>query len=182
MSFINIEIKARTEDPERIRKILLENNADFKGTDEQTDSYFRIPHGRLKLRQGKIENSLIYYTRVNQDGPKQSDCDVWPAPDAHGLRDILEKSLGILVTVTKKREIYFIDNIKFHIDTVEGLGNFVEIEASNKVTDIPKEILNEQCRHYMKLFGIKDAELVEMSYSDMLLSSDQVNVIKPGVS
>ena len=169
MSFINIEIKARTTEPARIRKLLLENEADFKGIDEQTDTYFNIRSGRLKLRQGNIENALIYYTRTNQAGPKQSDCEVWPAPDSDGLRQILEKSLGILVTVKKSREIYFIENIKFHVDTVKELGNFIEIEASNKTIEISRERLQEQCRHYMKLFGIKDNELIDVSYSDMLL-------------
>lgn len=171
MGFINIEIKARTSNPDKIRTLLIANKAEFKGVDEQKDTYFNVPAGRLKLRQGNIENTLIYYTRINQAGPKQSDCEVWPAPDSNGLREILEKSVGILVTVIKSREIYFIDNIKFHIDTVNGLGNFVEIEASNKTADISKEQLQEQCRHYIKLFGIEDNEMVDVSYSDMLLAS-----------
>ena len=169
MGFINIEIKARTSNPDKIRTLLIANKADFKGVDEQKDTYFNVPAGRLKLRQGNIENTLIYYTRINQAGPKQSDCEVWPAPDSKGLREILEKSVGILVTVIKSREIYFIDNIKFHIDTVKELGNFVEIEASNKTADIPKEQLQEQCRHYIEIFGIKDSEMVDVSYSDMIL-------------
>ena len=78
MGFINIEIKARTSNPDKIRALLLANNAEFKGIDEQTDTYFNVPAGRLKLRQGNIENALIYYTRINQAGPKQSDCEVWP--------------------------------------------------------------------------------------------------------
>ena len=172
MAFINIEIKARTSNPGKVRNQLLENNAAFMGTDQQTDTYFNVPVGRLKLRQGNIENALIYYTRTNQAGPKQSNCEVWPAPDSNGLRQILENSLGILVTVTKTREIYFIDNIKFHIDTIRELGNFIEIEASNKTADVSSEKLNEQCRHFMELFGIKDEELVEASYSDMLLTEN----------
>jgi len=172
MAFINIEIKARTSNPGKVRNQLLENNAAFMGTDRQTDTYFNVPVGRLKLRQGNIENALIYYTRTNQAGPKQSNCEVWPAPDSNGLRQILENSLGILVTVTKTREIYFIDNIKFHIDTIRELGNFIEIEASNKTADVSSEKLNEQCRHFMELFGIKDEELVEASYSDMLLTEN----------
>ena len=172
MAFINIEIKARTSNPGKVRNQLLENNAAFMGTDQQTDTYFNVPVGRLKLRQGNIENALIYYTRTNQAGPKQSNCEVWPAPDSNGLRQILESSLGILVTVTKTREIYFIDNIKFHIDTIRELGNFIEIEASNKTADVSSEKLNEQCRHFMELFGIKDEELVEASYSDMLLTEN----------
>jgi len=169
MAFINIEIKARTSDPGRVRDLLTGNHADFKGIDQQTDTYFNVPEGRLKLRQGNIENALIYYTRSNQAGPKQSNCEVWPAADSNGLKSILENSLGILVTVTKTREIYFINNIKFHIDTVEELGNFIEIEASNKTADISSEKLREQCQHFIELLGIREEEMIAHSYSDMLL-------------
>ena len=77
--------------------------------------------------------------------------------------------MGIKVTVVKKREIYYIGNIKFHIDTLEGLGNFVEIEAGNKTADLPVEKLQEQCRFYMEEFGIKEEDLLANSYGDMLL-------------
>jgi len=171
MAFINIEIKARTSDQGKVRNLLLKSNAEFKGIDQQTDTYFNVPAGRLKLRQGNIENALIYYTRTNEAGPKQSNCELWPVPDSNGLKQILENSLGILVTVTKTREIYFIENIKFHIDTIKELGNFIEIEASNKTADLPAEVLREQCQRYIDLFGIMRDEMVEVSYSDMLLTS-----------
>jgi len=77
---------------------------------------------------------------------------------------------GIKVVVKKRREIYFIDNVKFHIDEVPGLGSFVEIEAGNRFEDIPQEKLEEQCAFYLKQFMIKSEDLVEVSYSDMLLA------------
>jgi adenylate cyclase, class 2 len=169
MSFINIEIKARTQLAEDIRNFLLENNALFKGVDHQTDTYFNASIGRLKLRQGNIENNLIYYEREDKAGPKQSDFKLVAVQDAEGLKQALSLALGIKVVVSKKREIYFIENVKFHIDELEGLGKFVEIEASNKYKDLPIEKLRAQCDYYMNALKIRDEDLVQQSYSDMLL-------------
>jgi len=169
MSFINIEIKARTNKAAEIRKYLLANNAVFKGTDFQTDTYFNTAKGRLKLRQGNIENNLIYYERQNQAGPKQSDFSLVEVADAVGLKEMLAAAVGIKVTVEKQREIFFIENVKFHLDTLDQLGSFVEIEASNKYTHLSPAELNEQCVFYMQQFAIEEKDLVDISYSDMLL-------------
>lgn len=167
----NIEIKARCVGTKRIREILKSLNARFIGTDHQIDTYFNIPKGRLKLRQGNIENSLIYYQRVDSAAPKQSDIVIFKTQPNSGLKDILTKALGVKVVVDKRRKIYFIDNVKFHIDTVEGLGKFVEIEAIDEKGDIGKEKLLEQCQHYLNTFGIKESDLIPNSYSDLLLNS-----------
>jgi len=170
MSSINIEIKARTTRAADIRTILLGEGADFKGTDHQTDTYFNVPNGRLKLRQGNIENNLIYYERANAAGPKTSHFDLVPVPDAEALKALLSKSLGIKVVVEKQRDIYFIGNVKFHLDTLGQLGNFVEIEASNRHHPLSLERLHEQCNYYMRRFAILEPDLVNLSYSDMLMS------------
>jgi len=73
------------------------------------------------------------------------------------------------VVVDKQREIYFIDNVKFHIDRVEELGNFVEIEAIDKSGSLGEEQLQKQCRKYMNLLDIAEGDLVGESYSDLLL-------------
>jgi len=169
MSFINIEIKARTSQAGVIRAYLLANNAVFKGTDWQTDTYFNTVRGRLKLRQGNIENNLIYYERKDQAGPKQSDFSLVEIADANALKEILVAAIGLKIAVQKQREIYFIDNVKFHLDTLEQLGSFVEIEASNKYAPLSKEELNKQCVFYMQQFGIQESDLIDISYSDMLL-------------
>jgi predicted adenylyl cyclase CyaB len=168
MSHINIEIKARTTRTDDIRKFLLDNGAHFKGTDHQTDTYFNVSKGRLKLREGNIENNLIQYNRSDQSGPKQSDFRLVKIDDAARLKTILSDSIGVKVVVKKKREIYFIENVKFHLDTLDVLGSFVEIEAGNKDHNIPVEKLHEQCRYYLSAFGIDDGDLVDRSYSDML--------------
>jgi predicted adenylyl cyclase CyaB len=165
----NIEIKASSKNHSGIRKILKSKNAEFKGVDHQVDIYFNVKSGRLKLREGNIENHLIHYNRENKSGPKQSDLILYkPAPGSN-LKEILIKALGILVVVEKKREIYFIDNVKFHLDEVSGLGTFVEIEAIDLAGSIDKVRLFEQCYYYCKLFKIKNEDLVAESYSDLLL-------------
>jgi predicted adenylyl cyclase CyaB len=143
--------------------------AEFRGTDHQRDTYYRVPFGRLKLRQGNIEKALIHYHRPDQAGPKTSEVHLAPVVHDVALARVLADALGWLVVVDKVREIYFIGNVKFHIDTVEGLGRFVEIEAIDTAGDIPREELQRQCRHYMQAFGIREPDLVSDSYSDMLL-------------
>ncbi|MBI2626740.1 MAG: class IV adenylate cyclase [Parcubacteria group bacterium] len=168
MSHINIEIKARSKDPNKIRKILKEKGSRFIGTDHQIDTYFKVANGRLKLRKGNIENYLIYYQRQDKKGPKQSDVILYKTTSKSLLENILIKALGVFKIVDKKREIYFIKNVKFHIDQVRGLGSFIEIEAIDKTGKIGKEKLLEQCNQYLKLFNVSQSDLISKSYSDLL--------------
>ncbi len=169
MKHVNIEIKARCINHNKIRDLLKSRGADFKGIDHQIDTYFKVNRGRLKLREGKIENFLIYYERENKEGPKQSDIILLETAPGSSLKAILVNSMGVLVVVDKKREIYFVKNVKFHIDTVQELGTFMEIEAIDESGSIGKEKLLEQCNEYLKLFSISDADLISVSYSDLLL-------------
>ncbi len=169
-SHIIIEIKAKISDPERIRSILKSEKADFKGVDKQIDTYFNVRHGRLKLREGNIENHLIYYERENHAGPKQSNVLLYKTEPGSVIKDILSKSIGVRVIVEKEREIYFINNVKFHIDSVKNLGSFVEIEAIGNPEIDNKEELLKRCKFYMNLFEIREENLIENSYSDMLLN------------
>ena len=169
MTIINIEIKARCNGQEAIRKMLLEAGAEFRGTDHQRDTYFRVSSGRLKLREGNIENQLIHYRRENQEGPKQADVLLYPSLPGSPLKEVLTAALGILVVVDKIREIYTIGNVKFHIDQVDGLGHFMEIEAIDREGTIGREKLHGQCHRYLTLFGIREEDLVACSYSDLLL-------------
>ena len=166
---LNVEIKARCSDPTPIRNYLLTNGAECKGIDEQTDTYFNVQQGRLKLREGNIENNLIYYERSNQAGPKDSYFQLVKVENSDDLRNVLTRSIGVKVIVTKKREIYYIKNVKFHIDEVPGLGSFVEIEAGNLLAPLSKKELEQQCDEYLRVFGIKPEDLISVSYSDMLI-------------
>jgi len=166
---LNVEIKARCPNPQGVRDILDSQGAEYKGLDHQVDTYFRVQNGRLKLREGTIENSLIFYERSDQEGPKDSNVVLYSSAPGSSLKDALLGSCGALVFVDKQRHIYFIDNVKFHVDEVEGLGSFCEIEAIDKVGNIGRDKLLQQCQDYMKLLGIKEADLVSCSYSDLLL-------------
>lgn len=169
---LNVEIKARSGQNARIRQILVELQADFKGIDHQIDTYFVVPNGRMKLREGNIEHSLIFYDRPDQAGPKTSRVVLHkPAPDP-SLKMVLAASLGVWKVVDKHREIAFVDNVKFHLDTVEGLGEFMEIEAIDFDGSLGETFLLEQCQKYMTLFGIREEDLLTNSYSDLVKGSD----------
>lgn len=170
MTHLNVEIKAHCDNYDKIRKILLSKEADFKGTDHQIDTYFKVNTGRLKLREGNIENYLIFYEREDKKGPKQSKVSLFENKPGSSLKETLSKSLGILAVVDKKREIYFIKNVKFHIDTVKNLGTFMEIEAIDKDETIGKSKLQKQCQYYLNLLGITKDSLLSMSYGDMLIN------------
>jgi len=169
MNILNIEIKARCTNPDRIRTILQGHNADFKGTDHQIDTYFEVPEGRLKLRQGTIEQNLIFYRRPDSKTPKPSDINLVPAEHPDKLHALLDNALGTKVVVDKKREIYFIGNVKFHIDEVKKLGSFVEIEAIDEDGSIGEAKLRKQCQKYLDLFEIEEKQLIAKSYSDLLM-------------
>lgn len=169
MSHLNIEIKARSTNQAKLREILKSRGAYFIGIDHQIDTYFRVTPGRLKLREGNIENYLIHYDREDKEGPKKSNVILYKTDPQSSLKEILTKSLGVLVVVDKQREIYFIDNVRFHLDTVKDLGTFVEIEAIDKNSNLSEDILLEQCNFYLTLLEIPSNNLISVSYSDLLL-------------
>ena len=169
MPHLNVEIKAICNDPSHIRAYLIAHDAVFKGIDEQIDTYFNVNEGRLKLREGDIENNLIFYNRNNQAGPKSSHFHLVKVEDAKGLKEVLERSCGVKMIVRKKREIYYIDNVKFHIDGVPGLGSFLEIEAGDILANKTEAELLDQCSFYLKEFGTKEEDLIAESYSDILM-------------
>ena len=167
LSSFSVEIKARCPDPARVRFLLKSRRAIFKGLDHQIDTYFRVPSDRLKLREGNIENALIYYKRTDQKDSKQCESILCECPDGRALKNVLAATLGVLVVADKKREIYFIKNTKFHIDKVKALGSFVEIEVFGSARVAAK--LKKQCGFYQKLLGIRAKDLVADSYSDQIL-------------
>ncbi len=172
MKVVNIELKARCENKDVVRRRLHTKNAVYKGIDRQIDTYFDVRKGRLKLREGNIERSLIYYNRLDRKSIKQSDVlfEKLEKP-TDILKSQLATSIGIKVVVDKRREIYFIDNVKFHIDEVADLGQFVEIEAIGRPGEETE--LQKQCEYFKTYLGIKDSDLLQYSYSDMLLKNLQ---------
>jgi len=176
MTYTNIEIKAMASEEQqgKIREILKENNAKFIGTDNQKDIYFKNGSGRLKLRKGDIENYLIYYKREDEADLKKSEVVIFNNQGRIGeLEKITRETHEVLIEVDKTREIYFIENVKFHIDNVSGLGRFIEIEAISHENLISEEKLRERCNYYKTLLEIKNENLIKNSYSDMLLEKNK---------
>lgn len=167
---INFEFKARRPNLAEAEGRLLQQNPRFIGEDHQIDTYFNTPAGRLKLREGVIEHALIFYQRSNEAAAKQSNVTLYQHSPDEALKQILTQALGIKTIVDKRRRIYFIDNVKFHFDTVAGLGEFTEVEAIDKDGSVGLAKLKDQCRFYQTLLGIADADFIAGSYSDMLLA------------
>jgi predicted adenylyl cyclase CyaB len=164
----NVEFKARVLEIESYEQKLQALQPIFIGLDHQVDTYFNVPYGRLKLREGNIENALIQYNRENIAGSKQSDVILYPHQPDPALKKILALQLGIKKIVDKKRKIYFVDNVKFHFDVVEGLGTFLEVEAIDNTGELTPEYLKSQCDYYKDFFGLNNTNMMEGSYSDML--------------
>jgi predicted adenylyl cyclase CyaB len=166
----NFEFKAYAHDINALENLLLQQNPRFAGEDHQVDTYFNVPNGRLKLREGTIENALIQYERSNTADARLSKVILYQHTPHPSLKAALSAALGVKVVIDKKRRIYFIDNIKFHFDEVQHLGYFVEVEAIDKDGSMGLEKLQEQCDTYIRLFAIKKEDFLALSYSDLLLA------------
>lgn len=165
----NIEIKARYEDISAARKIAENLKAKYVGTDHQVDTYFKTPQGRLKLRESSLSGAqLIPYIRPDQAGPKRSDYLVIAIEDPIACKRLFGSILGIEIVVDKTREIFLIDNIRIHLDRIEGPGNFFEFEAVYKDPgDEEKEL--RKVENLMTTFRIIPEQLIQGSYREMLL-------------
>ncbi|MCW4034223.1 MAG: class IV adenylate cyclase, partial [Candidatus Bathyarchaeota archaeon] len=119
-----VELKAKVDDHTFLKKKLSMLGAEYVGSFEQTDMYYKVPEGRLKLREvnGGDSAELIYYERENIAGPKSDDAFLLRVDQAQDLKLILKKVLSPLVVVEKVREIYRIDGTQVHLDDVKGLG------------------------------------------------------------
>ncbi|MFT3682352.1 MAG: class IV adenylate cyclase [Ferruginibacter sp.] len=170
MAILNIEFKAKCSDITAAENILLAQKPLFKGTDHQVDTYFNVPTGRMKLREGNIENALIHYERENTAGSKSSHVLLYQHQPDINLKEVLTEALGIKAVVDKQRKIYFIDNVKFHFDEVKNLGTFIEVEAIDTDGSIGKEKLQQQCDGYAEMLGVQPGDFMAVSYSDMIMA------------
>jgi len=166
---INYEFKARLKNDAVVRASLKALRARYIGTDHQVDTYFRVPAGRLKIREGRIENALIFYQRTNAARARRSKIEMMMLPPRNSIRAILAAALGVWVVVDKRREIYFVGNVKIHLDRIRGLGNFVEVEAISRGGRVAK--VRDQARKFQRLFGVNAADIVPQSYSDLILKN-----------
>ena len=171
MTHLNIEFKAGTNNLKEMEEKLLSLNPQFIGEDHQKDTYYNVNTGRLKLREGNIENALIRYHREDVSGAKQSDILLYKHAPDEALKNILIKLHGVKIIIDKIRKIYFVENVKFHFDRVEGLGTFVEVEAIDSTGEIGIEKLKEQCNFYINFLEIKIEDFMKKSYSDMMMEA-----------
>ncbi|MBK7212427.1 MAG: class IV adenylate cyclase [Bacteroidales bacterium] len=169
MNIKNFEFKAKIDEIEKYENKLLTLNPYFQGLDHQIDTYFNTQNGRLKLREGNIENSLINYDRENVSGSKESQIILYQHEPNVALKNILIRQLGVKIVVDKKRKIYFIDNVKFHFDVVEHLGTFMEVEAIDSKEEFTIEELKEQCDKYFDFFELTQNNIIDKSYSDLIM-------------
>ena len=126
----NIELKARGDDLDLFEKRAIALPAQLDGRDQQTDTFYMVPRGRLKLRESILYgNFLIPYLRPDQEGPKKSDYSLLNVDSPVQTKRILAQMFGIELVVKKQRTIYLYQNVRIHIDRVEGLWNFIDFEA-----------------------------------------------------
>jgi predicted adenylyl cyclase CyaB len=134
----------------------------------QEDTFFRTPRGRLKLRVPDTGNAeLIYYERSDRPGPRPSVYIVARVNDAAALKIVLDASLGVRGFVRKQRELFLAGNTRIHIDDVEGLGRFLELEVMLSAGDLPSAA-SQRCLEIMNLLGARESDLVERAYIDLL--------------
>ena len=164
-----LELKARVGDHEFLRKKLSALGAQYVGTFRQKDLYFKVPEGRLKLREVKDDRTveLIYYERENIRGPKRDDAFILKIKEPEDLKKILKKILTPLIVVEKVREIYNYQGTQIHLDTVKKLGKFVEFER--QTSDDPKGVEKDRgiLEKLMKKLEIEPSNLETLSYSDL---------------
>jgi adenylate cyclase class IV len=173
----NVEIKARVSDlaalEKRVRALATRGPEHLV----QTDTFFHAPHGRLKLREfadGSAE--LIAYERSDQAGPKLSSYERAPVSGAAALARALARSNGVSAQVHKRRTVYLIGQTRVHLDRVENLGDFAELEvvlAENQSQADGEHIAHELLRSLQ----IDPALLVASAYADLLAQKNSLQPI-----
>ncbi len=168
----NIEIKARVDDLDRARRLALELGARPQAVLHDTDTYFRVPHGRLKLRvtQGSPGGTLIAYRRPDRAISRISDYRLVAIADADEIRRALGETLGVLVEVRKTREVLIYGATRIHLDDVQGLGSFVELETV--LTDQSPEDASREHQRVWRSLQLSDETVVPVSYSDLLMGQN----------
>ena len=167
----NVEIKAHLSDYGDTARRARELSRSEQVIIEQEDVFFPCPSGRLKLRILDPERGeLIFYQRPDQEGPKTSHYSLAPTSDPTGLRHVLATAYGEKAVVRKIRHLYLVGRTRIHLDRVEGLGDFLELEVVLAGEDETGD--GEAEAHVlMKQLGISRADLVPDAYVDLLEKS-----------
>jgi predicted adenylyl cyclase CyaB len=164
----NIEIKASVSDFNALkRKAEAISDAPVELI-EQEDIFFDSPQGRLKLRIFPDDSGeLIYYERADQPGPKRSQYFISRTAEPRKLTIVLESALGVRGVVRKKRWLYWVENTRIHLDEVEGLGTFMELEVVLSTGQRTEEG-EGTVADLMEQLGISASDLVDAAYIDLL--------------
>ena len=167
----NIEIKAHARNFEEIRR-RAEGLSDMPvEVIPQEDTFFNTAKGRLKLRVLSANmGQLIHYTRPDQEGPKRSDYHIAHISDPENLKRVLELAYGIRGVVRKTRYLYLVGQTRVHLDDVEGLGQFMELEVvmADGQSDAEEQAIAEGL---MASLGVERSDLFEGAYMDLIETS-----------
>ncbi len=164
----NVEIKARVRDMEQVRVLARELSGGPPEILEQEDVFFPAAHGRLKLRRFAADHGqVIFYDRPDLSGPKTCTYAISETREPALLREVLGAALGEAMIVKKLREVYLVGQTRIHLDEVEGLGTFLELEVvlgENESAAAGRKT----ALALMERLGIEEADLVEGAYADLL--------------
>ncbi len=165
----NLELKARDPDQERSLRVCEDLGAEGKGTLLQKDTYFAVPRGRLKLRQekGKIAH-LIAYKRSDVAGNRESSYQIVAVPKAVELEEALAGALSVVAVVNKSRHLFLYKEVRIHLDSVEGLGDYIEFEGVAEPGEEDLRRFEGLLSDLQKSFEIQEADLIGESYCDLV--------------
>jgi predicted adenylyl cyclase CyaB len=168
----NIEIKAQIESADawvpKIAALAGAGPIDIA----QDDTFFRCDTARLKLRAfSGGTGELIYYRRADEYGPKESFYLRSPTPSPDSLRECLTLAYGQVGRVRKHRKLFLLGRTRVHLDEVEGLGHFLELEVV-LADDEPAEAGVREARELMEKMGIEPRQLINEAYVDLLARRD----------
>jgi predicted adenylyl cyclase CyaB len=165
----NIEIKAHARDDEGLRKRAADLADQAPMHFRQEDTFFEVPTGRLKLRRfdDGQRAELIFYQRDDRDGPKVSYYQKSPVSDADAMLALLSAALKVRTIVQKERTVYLVGRTRIHLDHVDNLGAFLELEVV-LAQDESEESGYEEAQAMFEKLGVSERDLVPMSYADLL--------------
>jgi predicted adenylyl cyclase CyaB len=164
----NLELKARISSQSEAVQFARSLHAQSKGILLQRDIYYKVSHGRLKLRIINNHNAeLIFYHRPNKKGSRYSDYFILPVDDAARTNALCTSAFGQKGVVEKKRRLFLFKNSRIHLDVVRGLGTFIEFEVQVKYGKQQAQKLLELLSHE---FNIRQSSIVPGSYSDLLFN------------
>jgi predicted adenylyl cyclase CyaB len=163
----NLELKIGVTSHQSLKKILLQIGAENVGILNQKDVYYSVPNGLLKLRIENGNESLIYYSRNENNKNRWSDFEVLKFADSK-VEKFFSKLFDVEITVKKKRELFYYDDTRIHLDTVKFLGKYLELETIviNSKADAKKRF--EKIKNLLKL---DESKQIRKSYRDLLMNS-----------